>query len=331
MGHCKRFLYGREGIVKTLNLKFVRSVLLLSTGAACLMAQTAQTPANTNQSPGTATTPGAKPNGPPDEAAQAAEARRKAQAEADRKFLGIGAAPDPAAVERGKTIFVSTCGFCHGTDAQGGEGAPNLVRSTVVLHDENGSTIGPVILKGRPGKGMPAFPSMTKAQISDIAAFLLSRTQAAANRGDYKIQNVVTGDAKAGQAYFEGPGKCSTCHSPTGDLAGIAKKFEPVDLQQLFLYPEGHGRHGEDKGVVSKVTVTLPSGQSFSGVLDHVDDFSVALTDSSGVYHSWLLDGNGADGIKVQIDDPLAEHAKLLRQYTQADMHNILAYLETLK
>ena len=292
--------------------------MLAGAGVACLAAQTAQTPA-------------AKPE-QPDQAAQAAAARQKAEADDLRKFLGIGAAPDPAAVQRGKAIFVSTCGFCHGSDAQGGEGAPNLVRSTVVLHDENGSTIGPVILKGRPGKGMPAFPSMTKAQISDIAAFLLSRTQAAANRGDYKIQNVVTGDAKAGQAYFNGAGKCSTCHSPTGDLAGIAKKFEPVDLQQLFLYPESRRRRpGKDDGVVSKVTVTMPSGQSFSGVLDHVDDFSVALTDSSGGYHSWLLDGNGADGIKVQIDDPLAEHAKLLRQYTEADMHNILAYLETLK
>lgn len=274
--------------------------------------------------------PGGPPNGSANQGPPPAH-HENAAAEAGRKFLGIGAAPDPAAVERGKTIFVSTCGFCHGSDAQGGEGAPNLVRSVLVLHDENGSTIGPVILKGRPAKGMPAFPSMTEAQISDIAAYLRSRTQAAANRMDYKIQNIVTGDAKAGEAYFNGAGKCSTCHSPTGDLAGIAKKLEPVDLQQLFLYPRGEGRRASKESVPSKVTVTLPTGQSFSGTLDHLDDFSVTMTDSAGAYHSWLLDGNGAGGIKVVVDDPLAEHVQLLQQYTDADMHNILAYLETLK
>lgn len=312
--------------MKTLNLTILQSILVLGATAALLAAQTTQKP----QAPQTTGQKlnGAE-NGPANQAAPTAAEREKARAAATRKFLGIGAAPDPAAVERGKALFVSTCGFCHGSDAQGGEGAPNLVRSVVVLHDENGSTIGPVILKGRPGKGMPAFPSMTQAQISDIAAFLRSRTQAVANRGEYKIQNVVTGDAKAGEAYFNGAGKCGTCHSPTGDLKGIAAKYEPVELQSLFLYPRGRGNNKES--VPSKVTVTLPSGQSFSGTLDHIDDFDVAMTDSSGVYRSWVLDGNDANGIKVEVNDPLAEHVELLHKYTNTEMHNILAYLETLK
>jgi mono/diheme cytochrome c family protein len=249
-----------------------------------------------------------------------------------REFLAIGAAPDPAAVERGKNLFIGTCGFCHGANAKGGESGPDLIRSVLVLHDENGNQIGPVIHNGRPGKGMPAFASMTQAQISDIAAFLKSKYQAAANRASYQIQNIVTGDAKAGEAYFNGPGKCNTCHSPTGDLAGIAKRLEPDALQSRFLYPRPRGR-GEAANVPSaalpKVNVTPPNGQAVSGTLEHLDDFNVALRDSSGAYRSWSLDPDS--NIKVEVQDPMAEHVELLKKYTNADMHNILAYLETLK
>jgi mono/diheme cytochrome c family protein len=207
-----------------------------------------------------------------------------------------------------------------------------LVRSVVVLHDNNGSTIGPVILKGRPSKGMPAFSSMTPEQISDIAAFLKSRTQAAANRMEYKIQNIVTGDPKAGEAFFNGAGTCNKCHSPTGDLAKVADKYDPVKLQSKMLYPRtgsrSRGNASEDTAP-AKATVTLPSGQTTTGILEHIDDFNVALRDSSGDYHSYPLDG--PDAVKAQIDDPVAAHVALLKKYSDADLHNVLAYLETLK
>src|SRR5690242_16061362 len=188
------------------------------------------------------------------------------QAERMQQFLAIGAPPDPAAVARGKNLFVATCGFCHGANANGGESGPDLVRSVIVLHDENGNQIGPVVHGGRPGKGMPAFPAITQAQISDIAAFLKSRYQAAANRGAYQLQNIITGDAKAGEAYFNGQGRCNTCHSVTGDLAGIAKRYEPDALQSRFLYPRSHERgnsNGGDgeksKNATPTATVTLSS------------------------------------------------------------------------
>jgi mono/diheme cytochrome c family protein len=247
------------------------------------------------------------------------------------KFLGLLPAPNPEAVARGQKIFVSTCGFCHGTNATGGAGGPDLVRSVLVLHDEGkGDKIGPVILNGRPDKGMPKF-NMTEAQIKDIAAFLLSRNQAAANRDTYKIQNIVTGDPKAGQAYFGA--HCAGCHA-NGDLAHIASKFDPVALQNLFLYPKQHTWPGmpgppPDPRAQTTVTVTLPSGESVSGALVHIDDFSVALRDSNHEYHSWSL-GAGS-GITVKIHNPLEGHIDLLPQYTNADMHNILAYLETMK
>lgn len=220
----------------------------------------------------------------------------------------------------------------RGYSAQKGRSNPALVRSTVVLHDQGtGKEIGPVIHNGRPGKGMPAFPNFTDAQIHDIAQFLLGRTQAAANRMDYTIQNIVTGDPKAGEAYFQA--HCADCHSPTGDLAHIAKKYEPVALQTRFLYPQTSNFFGmgppPDPRSLKHVTVTLPSGQTYSGVLVRIDDFSVSLREESGVYRSWVYDD--VQGIHVDVHDPLAQHLKLLHQYTDADMRNILAYLETLK
>jgi cytochrome c oxidase cbb3-type subunit 3 len=297
-------------------------------GAVCLP-MTAQPPSPAPAPAVPKPEPGAgQGNGPaPGNSPQAQAGRRRAG-----DFLAIGAPPDPAAVARGQNIFVSTCGFCHGTNATGGESGPDLVRSIIVLHDNNGSTIGPVVLKGRPSKGMPAFPSMTPEQISDIAAFLKSRTQAAANRMEYKIQNIVTGDPKAGEAFFDGPGTCNKCHSPTGDLAKIADKYDPVKLQSKLLYPRTGSRsrgNPEDEAAPAKVTVTLPSGQTESGVLEGIDDFNVGLRDSDGNYHSYPLEGRGA--VKVQINDPLEAHVALLKKYTDADLHNVLAYLETLK
>jgi cytochrome c oxidase cbb3-type subunit 3 len=233
------------------------------------------------------------------------------------------AVPDAAAVERGQKIFVGNCGFCHGTTAQGGDSGPDLVRSALALDDERGDKIGPVIEQGRPGKGMPAF-HLAADQIQDIAAFLRSRQQAAIDRNAYSILNIVTGDREKGREYFNGAGRCHTCHSPTGDLAGVAKKYDAVTLQSRFLYPRPRS---DAQTMRPQVTVTVASGQSFSGTLESVDDFNVALRDASGEYHSFSQDAH----VKVEIHDPLAAHAELLKKYSDADMHNLLAYLVTLK
>ena len=176
-------------------------------------------------------------------------------------FLISRAIPDPAAAERGQKLFVSNCGFCHGATATGGQNGPDLIRSVLALHDEGGDQIGPVIRKGAPEKGMPAFP-MSDEQIVDIAAFIRSRQQAAINRSDYEIQNVVTGDPQKGEAYFNGAGQCNTCHSPAGDLKGIASKYDPVALQSRFLFPaprRSDASSGRPPAPV-EVTVTPASG-----------------------------------------------------------------------
>jgi cytochrome c oxidase cbb3-type subunit III len=262
-------------------------------------------------------------NPPPQPADQSAAAK-----EAVRNFLAIGAPPDADAVKRGQALFVPTCGFCHGSNAHGGATGPDLVRSVLVLHDQGSAKeIGPVIRNGRPAKGMPAF-TLTDAQIKDLAAFLLSRNQAAANRMEYKILNVVTGDQKAGESYFSA--HCASCHAATGDLAHIAGTMDAVALQSRFLYPRPREMDGAiDSRAQTTVTVTLASGQTYSGKLVRIDDFSVSLTDQGGQHHSWLLESE--PGINVQVVNPLQAHIDLLKQYSDADMHNMLAYLETLK
>jgi cytochrome c oxidase cbb3-type subunit 3 len=237
------------------------------------------------------------------------------------------AVPDPAAVERGQKIFVGNCGFCHGATAQGGDSGPDLVRSALALDDEGGDKIAPVIEQGRANKGMPAF-HLPADQIQDIAAFLRSRQQAAIDRNAYSILNIVTGDRQKGREYFNGAGRCNTCHSPTGDLAGIAQKYDAVTLQSRLLYPRARpGSRDPQPAAPSQVTVRLASGQSYYGTLEYLDDFDVALRDASGDYHSFSRDAR----LKVEVQDPLSAHAELLKKYTDADMHNLLAYLVTLK
>ncbi|HEY4049884.1 MAG TPA: cytochrome c [Acidobacteriaceae bacterium] len=238
-----------------------------------------------------------------------------------RQFLGLGRQPDRKAASEGAKIFGSSCAFCHGADARGGQG-PDLLRSSVVLDDQEGELIGPVVHNGRAAKGMPVFASFTDEQIRDIAEFLHLQVELAANRGTYKIQNIVTGNAKAGETYFNGEGKCNTCHSPLGDLAHIGSKLRPPDLQQAFLYPGVLMRKS-----TPKATVTLPDGKTLTGKLKHLDDFSVSLCDADGICHSLPLE----KGIKVDVDDKLLFHRQMLDKYTDAQMHDLTAYLVTLK
>ena len=212
---------------------------LVFASLAVVYAQAPATNTQTNTAPGTQNAP------PPPGGTQ--QSRPPA---ARRGFAGGGAGYEevpPEVLDRGQKLYQANCSFCHGANAKGGESGPNLVRSLVVLHDEHGAQIGQVVLNGRPDKGMPKFP-FNNQQISDISAFLHDKVRAAALRGTYQILNIVTGDPKQGEAYFNGPGGCSGCHSVTGDLAHIASKMDPVDLQQKIVMP----RQGRGRGSVEK-------------------------------------------------------------------------------
>ena len=237
-----------------------------------------------------------------------------------REFLGLGPPPDAAAAERGAKLYSPNCGFCHGEKANGASG-PDLVRSPLVLHDEKGELIVPVLREGRTDKGMPAFGKMTPEQLSDISQFLHLRVELTANRGTYKTLNVVTGDPKKGEQFFNGAGGCSGCHSPTGDLAKIATRYPPDQLQNRFLWPAG------GRGAPRKVAVTLRSGEKVTGTATRIDDFTVEMTDASGATRSI----NREEGVKVEVEDRLVAHRALLDKYSDADIHNLTAYLVTLQ
>jgi cytochrome c oxidase cbb3-type subunit III len=235
-------------------------------------------------------------------------------------------------LENGKKTFSANCAFCHGSNAKGGETGPDLLRSVVVLHDENGEAIAPVVLNGRPDKGMPKF-NLSTTQISEIAAFLHDRVRAAAMRGSYQILNIVVGNPKPGEAYFNGTGKCTGCHSATGDLAHIGSKYDAVTVQQKILMPrEGrsYGRRAEAAPDTAPITatVTLPSGETVSGRLEHIDDFDITLIDGAGDRRSFSRDGEMP---KVELHDPLAAHLELLKKYSDSDIHDLTAYLMTLR
>jgi cytochrome c oxidase cbb3-type subunit 3 len=296
--------------------------LAIAFGAAALIA--AQTPA-----PISAQAPAITAGSPL--AAQGAQAAAAAPGGRAGRVPDYPVRPpgDPAAIAHGKQIFSVNCSFCHGPDARGGEGGPNLIRSELVMSDKNGELIAMVVQNGRPDKGMPQF-NLPTSDVSDVAAFIHS-FPVGGKVGVTGTVNSLVGDAKAGQIYFSGAGKCNTCHSVTGDLAGIGTKYTDARaLQDLILSGGGsRGRGPVPANVpVKTVTVTLPSGQTFQGKLNRLDDFNVSLIDSDGNYINFRRDG---DVPKVVVKNPFQPHLDMLRTFTDSDIHNLTAYLVTVK
>jgi cytochrome c oxidase cbb3-type subunit III len=242
---------------------------------------------------------------------------------------------DQAAVERGQQLLSTECGFCHGGNARGGSSGPDLTRSALVQTDEGGKQIGAFLHVGRPDRGMPAF-NLTDAQVGDLATFLHAAIRANINRRAYRILDILVGDPKAGEAFFNGAGRCSACHSPQRDLRGIGAKYDPPALQNRMVLPRGRvippGAPPEpphlDRNAL-KATVTTAGGETITGALVRLTDFDVVVYDAaSGQMRSWLRNG---DTPKVAVTDPLQGHVDLLAKWTDADMHNVTAYLASLK
>jgi cytochrome c oxidase cbb3-type subunit III len=248
---------------------------------------------------------------------------------------------DPALIARGQALFGINCKACHGGDLRGGDlGGPNLLRSQLVLGDQKGEAIIPVIQQGRPpaqggGPPMPAFP-LPLADVRALAEYIHSVVSQKVNQGGpppeaEKPLNIVIGDPARGQQYFAA--HCESCHSATGDLKGIAARAaNPANLQDSWVAGRrpGAAAVGAPPPPRTQVRVTLNSGDSVQGTLGHIDDFTVSLTTAQGQYRSFTRQGpQGARSVQVQ--DPLQAHRELLTQYTDQDMHDVTAYLVTLK
>ncbi len=222
---------------------------------------------------------------------------------------------DAAAARRGRALYSQYCINCHGALAKGTDTGPDLTRSPLVLRDRLGSELGPAL------KRLPGHTSdLSAAQVVDLTHFLKEQIEGTAkDRDPVQSPNVLTGDAKAGRAYFNGAGGCGGCHSATGDLAGIGRKFpDPVDLEQRFLFPR--------RSQPLQVKVTPAGGQAVAGELLRIDDFDVSLRDAAGQFHGYKR----SPALNVEVDDPLTAHHALLDVYTDQDIHNVVRYLESL-
>lgn len=236
---------------------------------------------------------------------------------------------DPEAVARGRALYSVNCQFCHGADIRGGDGGPSLLRSGDVLNDQKGERIAPIVQNGRPARGMPKF-TLTNEQVADIAAFLHTFRAAGYDESRNKPPSILVGDARLGEEYFKT--RCVRCHSVDGDLKGLATKIpDPRMLQSTWLMPGSGGGRGTPPPVTAppaRVRVLLPSGEKIEGELDRVDDFNVSLLTADRRYRSFRTMGTG---IKVEILDPLQPHKDMLREIKDPDIHNLTAYLVTLK
>lgn len=235
---------------------------------------------------------------------------------------------DRAAADRGRTVWAAECITCHGTQARGTDRGPNLMRSLVLLRDRNASELGPFLKKGHELQSGRQGGTLTDAQVQDVGHFLHQRLNEVLAKGIdfFKPENVLTGDRSAGASFFAGDGKCTACHAATGNLAGVGARYDAVTLQQRFLFPSGRGRGAANTAAVT-VTVTPASGQAVSGVLVQLDDFDVTLRDASGTTRTFRR----SPSLKVVKTDPLQAHRLLLDSITDKQIHDLVAYLVTLK
>jgi len=282
--------------------------LMLILGVSAMRKVGAQSPAGQSQN---------SPSAPTPSPTQSPASQRPPQTTTSQTY--------PAAqVEAGQSVFLQQCAFCHGRDAGGGETGPDLTRSSVVTDDMRGDKIGPVVRGGRVDKGMPQF-TLSDQDLAAVVAFVHDQKTKAdsAEGGRQKVDlaDLQTGNAEAGKQFFNGAGKCTSCHSATGDLAGVATRNQGLALMQRMLYPGGRGAIS-----TATATVTLPSGQIVKGKLAYRDEFTIALRDDAGRYRSWPT-----DQIKFTVDAPLEAHATQLGKYTDEEVHDVLAYLQTLK
>jgi cytochrome c oxidase cbb3-type subunit III len=242
------------------------------------------------------------------------------RAAATRAFLGLGPEPDKAAAKRGEPLFQRNCAFCHGRQARGATGS-NLITSDEVLGDDHGEHLGPFLKRGRPANGMPAFATMSGDQLKDIAEYLHLLVEDVANRGTYQVLNILVGNAAQGKDYVTA--HCMSCHTAETFVHIASQYRSPVQLQRGWIWPTRNG----DSSLSATATVRTPDGRIAAGRVAQVTDFRITLVDSAGQMH--VIDRE--PGVEMQIKDPLAAHQELIMTLTNADMHNVTAYLETLR
>ena len=242
------------------------------------------------------------------------------RAQSMRTFLGLGGEPDKAAAARGEPLFQQNCAFCHGPTARGATG-PGLITSDEVLGDDHGERLVAFLKKGRPQKGMPGFATMSDQQLKDIAEFMHLQVELVANRGAYHVLNILVGNPVKGKAYVAA--HCMSCHT-TETFAHLGGRFRSPDLlQRGWIWPS----RSANPALAITATVTTADGSTVAGRLVQVSDFHITLVDQSGQARVVELDKR----VKLEMKDPLAAHQEMIMTLTNRDMHDVTAYLDTLK
>jgi cytochrome c oxidase cbb3-type subunit 3 len=227
---------------------------------------------------------------------------------------------------RGQSIFAEHCAFCHGANGRGTGVAPDLTQ-TPIVHQDNGTgqVLAKFLKQGKPNFGMPAFPSLTGSQVDAIARFLHAQTLAAAHTPKLSI---LVGNPVAGKKYFAA--HCGSCHKVSGNLKEIARRLDPMTLQARIVNPRAQGSLDAPppESIPIAVTIRPRNGAPVSGQLLSESDFYITIRTRSGRRRTFRRNG---DEPSVQIHDPLEAHMKLMRTISDSDLHDVTAYLESLK
>lgn len=247
---------------------------------------------------------------------------------------------DPAVAARGKALWDASCAKCHAADLRGAAGGINLVRNQMVMDDQDGELIGK-FLQNPHDKGQAPKMDLTSAQVHDLAIYMhtFMNYRTIVMPPDIDAAILAVGDAKAGEAYFNA--HCTSCHSVTGDLKGIGTKYpEPRTLQNTIVSGGGGGGRGGRGGAATAAgdtpasrrtvtaTVTMANGQKIEGRLISYDDFLITIAEADGTQRTIRRNG---DVPKLEIHDPMKAHRDMLLTYNDADIHNLTAYLVTVK
>jgi cytochrome c oxidase cbb3-type subunit 3 len=245
------------------------------------------------------------------------------RAAATRTFLGLGPEPDREAAARGAPLFDQACAFCHGPQARGATGS-SLITSDVVLGDDHGEHLVPFLKMGLPDKGMPAFSTMSDDELKDIAEFVHLKIEEVANRGTYHVLNILVGNAGKGKTYVAD--HCMSCHTAE-TFAHISSKFRsPDQLQRGWIWPTRPASSG-DHSLAITASVKTPIRGTIAGRVTQLSDFRITLVDSAGQMQ--VIER--MPGVEVQLKNPLAMHQEMIMTLTNDDMHNVTAYLESMK
>jgi PQQ-dependent dehydrogenase (methanol/ethanol family) len=265
-------------------------------------------------------------------------------------LFAIVALPANAQSPAGKQSFVSHCAACHGEDGHGGQLGPNII-DVANPRATSAQAVHNLIRSGIPSAGMPAFTTLSDAEVDSIGSYVMSlkasaNAAAGANANSAVHQAPSPGDVTAGFQFFSTQGNCLSCHAIRGrggvigpDLGSIATKRTAQQIEQALRnpgslpQPQARGRrwdggdeqlNGTDfRATYSPATITLSDGKTIRGVLQHETNFDLQLMGLDA--HLYLLSKDQVTNIAHDSQSVMPKTAASADQ-----IQNLLAYLTRL-